>query len=125
MRDRSDQVAHANELPVGLFDDACNEIGCSSGLAGPFGRVEPRLSATDPRSATHAARWDRGRLVIMAFDACRFGWPAMPALAELFGAVLIAAAFYGWGRVLRENSFAVTNVRLQPERGRIVVSAGP
>jgi protein-S-isoprenylcysteine O-methyltransferase Ste14 len=64
-------------------------------------------------------------VVLMALDARRFGWSFAPAWAEAIGAALITAAFYAWSRVLRENTFAVTSVRLQPERGQAVVSTGP
>ena len=64
-------------------------------------------------------------LVIMALDACRFGWSSTPVWTEVFGAGLVAATFYGWSRVLRANSFAVTSVRLQPQRGQMVISTGP
>jgi protein-S-isoprenylcysteine O-methyltransferase Ste14 len=64
-------------------------------------------------------------LVFIAFDARRFGWSSVPAWAQAAGGVLVVAAFYGWGRVLHENSFAVTSVRLQPERGQSVISTGP
>jgi protein-S-isoprenylcysteine O-methyltransferase Ste14 len=64
-------------------------------------------------------------LVLMALDARRFGWSSIPTWVEPIGAVLVVSAFYGWSRVLRENSFAVTSVRLQPERGQSVISTGP
>jgi protein-S-isoprenylcysteine O-methyltransferase Ste14 len=64
-------------------------------------------------------------LVLMALDARRFGWSSVPTWAEPIGGVLVVGAFYGWSRVLRENSFAVTSVRLQPERGQSVISTGP
>jgi protein-S-isoprenylcysteine O-methyltransferase Ste14 len=63
-------------------------------------------------------------LVLMALDARRFGWSSVPTWVEAIGAVLVVGAFYCWSRVLRENSFAVTSVRLQPERGQSVVSTG-
>ena len=37
----------------------------------------------------------------------------------------LSARFMVGGRVLRENSFAVTSVRLQPERGQSLISTGP
>jgi protein-S-isoprenylcysteine O-methyltransferase Ste14 len=64
-------------------------------------------------------------LVLMALDARRFGWSSVPTWVEPIGAVLVVGAFYGGSRVLRENSFAVTSVRLQPERGQFVISTGP
>jgi protein-S-isoprenylcysteine O-methyltransferase Ste14 len=60
----------------------------------------------------------------MALDA-RFGWSSVPTWAEAIGGAPVAGAFYGWCQVLRENSFAVTSVRLQPERGQSVISTGP
>lgn len=66
-----------------------------------------------------------GWLVLTALDARRFGWSSVPTWAEVVGGVLFIGAFYGWSRVLRENRFAVTSVRLQPERGQSVISTGP
>jgi protein-S-isoprenylcysteine O-methyltransferase Ste14 len=64
-------------------------------------------------------------LVLIALDARRFGWSSVSSWAEPIGGVLVVGAFYGWYRVLRENAFAVTSVRLQPERGQSVISTGP
>ncbi|HET7881769.1 MAG TPA: isoprenylcysteine carboxylmethyltransferase family protein [Acetobacteraceae bacterium] len=66
-----------------------------------------------------------GWLVFMALDAQRFGWSHAPPWAQVLGAVLIIAAFGGWIRVLRANSFAATQIRLQPDRGQTVISTGP
>jgi protein-S-isoprenylcysteine O-methyltransferase Ste14 len=38
---------------------------------------------------------------------------------------MILVAFIGWVGVLATNSFAATQVRLQPERGQRVISTGP
>jgi protein-S-isoprenylcysteine O-methyltransferase Ste14 len=64
-------------------------------------------------------------LVFMALDAKRFGWSHAPAWAQVVGAVLIVAAFWGWMEVLRANTFAATTIRLQAERGQTVISSGP
>lgn len=64
-------------------------------------------------------------IVCMALDARRFSWSSVPSWAEAIGGALIAGTFYAWSRVLRENNFAVTSVRLQPERGQAVISTGP
>jgi protein-S-isoprenylcysteine O-methyltransferase Ste14 len=66
-----------------------------------------------------------GWIVLMALDAGRFGWSSTPAWAQALGAALMIAAFWGWFAVLRANSFAVTTIRLQAERGQIVVATGP
>jgi len=66
-----------------------------------------------------------GWFVFMALDAQRFGWSHTPVWAQLLGAGLILAAFYGWVGVLRANSFAAVTLELQPERGQTVISSGP
>jgi protein-S-isoprenylcysteine O-methyltransferase Ste14 len=66
-----------------------------------------------------------GWLVFMALDARRFGWSGTPYWAQALGAVLIVAAFFCWAAVLRANRFAVTTIRLQPERGQQVIRSGP
>lgn len=66
-----------------------------------------------------------GWMVLMALDAKRFGWTSVPAWVEVCGATLIAGAFLGWIGVMRENSFASAEVRVQKERGQTVISTGP
>lgn len=66
-----------------------------------------------------------GWLVFMALDAKRFGWSHAPPWAQVMGAVLIVAAFWGWTEVLRANSFAATTIELQAARGQTVISSGP
>jgi protein-S-isoprenylcysteine O-methyltransferase Ste14 len=64
-------------------------------------------------------------VVVMALDAKRFEWSSVPPWARAGGGVLILGTFLAWGWVLRENVFAVTSVRLQPEREQIVITTGP
>lgn len=64
-----------------------------------------------------------GWFVLMAFDARRFGWSQTPPWAQALGAALVVAAFWGWFRVLRANSFAATTIQLQ--RGQRVIDSGP
>jgi protein-S-isoprenylcysteine O-methyltransferase Ste14 len=69
--------------------------------------------------------WFAVWLVVMGLDV-RFGWSGgVPVWAEVLGAVLILAAFWGWVRVLQANRFASPQVRVQPERGQSVASSGP
>lgn len=63
--------------------------------------------------------------VLIALDARRYGWSHAPAWAQAIGAALIVWSFWGWATVLRANSFAATNVRVQGERGQTVISTGP
>ncbi len=117
---------------LALFD------GCSLATGIWLGRVDPALLAERMRAPTGAGQKPRDRaiivaimalfpawLVFMAFDAQRYGWSDMPLWAEVLGAILIAASFWGWIGVLRANSFASSRVRLQPERGQTVISTGP
>jgi protein-S-isoprenylcysteine O-methyltransferase Ste14 len=63
--------------------------------------------------------------VLIALDARRYGWSHVPAWAQTLGAILIVWSFWGWTAVLRANSFAASNVRVQEERGQTVISSGP
>jgi protein-S-isoprenylcysteine O-methyltransferase Ste14 len=113
-------------------------IGCSEALGVWLGRRDPALLAARMKSPFSAGQkiGDRvvivaitvvfcGWLVFMAFDAQRFGWSHTPVWAQLLGAGLMLAAFYGWVGVLRANSFAAVTLELQPERGQTVISSGP
>ena len=64
-------------------------------------------------------------LVFMGLDARRLRGSGTPLWAELAGAGLILASFWGFFAVLRANSFAATTVRVQSERAHRVVSQGP
>lgn len=66
-----------------------------------------------------------GWIVLMALDARRFGWSHTPLWAQIAGAGLIVATFWGWFRVLRANRFAATTIQLQRDRGQKVVDTGP
>lgn len=101
-------------------------------------RTDPALLAARMRSPLSGDQAPRDRVVIvailagfvawlvfMALDAKRFGWSHAPAWAQVVGAVLIVAAFWGWMEVLRVNTFAATTIQLQAERGQTVISSGP
>jgi protein-S-isoprenylcysteine O-methyltransferase Ste14 len=64
-------------------------------------------------------------LVLMGLDVHRFRWSETPYWLQVAGAVLIVGAFAGWANVMRENSFAAAEVRVQEERGQTVISTGP
>jgi protein-S-isoprenylcysteine O-methyltransferase Ste14 len=112
--------------------------GCSLATDVWLLRKDPALLAARMQSplATGQAPRDRlvmavilvsfvGWIVFMALDARRFGWSHTPPWAQMLGAGLIVATFWGWFRVLRANSFAATTIQLQRERGQTVVSTGP
>ncbi len=113
-------------------------IGCSQATGLWLARTDPDLLAARMRSPLAGQQTHRDRavmlaivigmagwLVVMALDARRFGWSRDPLWAQALGAVLILAAFWGWTRVLRANSFAATTIEIQAERGQTVISSGP
>jgi protein-S-isoprenylcysteine O-methyltransferase Ste14 len=62
-------------------------------------------------------------LIFMPLDARRFGWSHTPLWVQVLGAFLILVAYVGWGTVMKANSFASTEIRVQKERGQKVISA--
>jgi protein-S-isoprenylcysteine O-methyltransferase Ste14 len=64
-------------------------------------------------------------LILMGLDARWHGATQMPLWANLAGGGLILAAFALVVLVMRENTFATTYVRTQPERGQHVIATGP
>jgi len=64
-------------------------------------------------------------VVFMPLDSQRLGWSHTPVWAQALGALLILVAFLGWATVLKANSFASTQIRIQKERGQKVISTGP
>jgi protein-S-isoprenylcysteine O-methyltransferase Ste14 len=101
-------------------------------------KTNPELLAERMKSPFSGDQRPRDRLVIIAIsvffclwfvfmglDARRFGWSWTPSWLAAIGAALVVAAFYGWIGVLRANSFASVKVRVQSERGQIVISTGP
>jgi len=113
-------------------------IGCSEAMGLWLSRRDPALLAQRMKSpyGANQKRLDRavivaitiafvGWLVLMALDARRFGWSQTPLWAQLVGAGLILAAFWGWVGVLKANSFAAVTLELQAERGQTVISSGP
>lgn len=113
-------------------------IGGSVALGVWLKKTDPSLLAERMKSPVSADQRPRDRavmaaimlgmaawLVLIALDARRFGWSHTPPWAQALGAALIVGAFYGWMRVLRANSFASVEVRLQTERGQTVISTGP
>jgi len=113
-------------------------FGCSQATGLWLLRHDPALLAERMKSPLSANQTPRDRaiivaiiiafagwLVFMALDAQRFGWSHAQPWAQALGALLIVAAFGGWITVLRANSFAGTQIRLQPDRGQTVITTGP
>lgn len=64
-------------------------------------------------------------MVFMSFDAGRFHWSSMPAWIQVVGTVILLSSFYLLFLTFRENSYLSSVIRIQEERGQMVVSTGP
>jgi protein-S-isoprenylcysteine O-methyltransferase Ste14 len=63
--------------------------------------------------------------ILIVEDVRYYHWSYMPVPIEILGAFFIINAFVGWMGVMRANTFGITSIRLQPERGHVVISHGP
>ena len=81
-------------------------------------------------------RWDKilmavmlvlwtGWLVLMALDAKRFHWSEVPLALQVAGFGLICLGSYVVWLTFRANSYAAPVIKIQKERGHLVVSTGP
>jgi protein-S-isoprenylcysteine O-methyltransferase Ste14 len=66
-----------------------------------------------------------GWFALMALDAVRFKWSAVPAWLQVPGALGVLLACYISYLTLRENTFAAPVVKVQKDRGQHVISTGP
>jgi protein-S-isoprenylcysteine O-methyltransferase Ste14 len=66
-----------------------------------------------------------GWLVLMALDAKRWNLSHMPEALNYAGAVLIPIGVFIVWLTFRENTFAAPVIKIQKERGQVVISTGP
>ena len=64
-------------------------------------------------------------LVVMALDAARFHWSQMSLWLHMIGGILLLCSFYLLYLTFRENPHLSPAVRIQDDRGQVVVSTGP
>jgi protein-S-isoprenylcysteine O-methyltransferase Ste14 len=64
-------------------------------------------------------------LPLMALDAIRFRFSAVPVWVQTIGALLLGLSYFIVYRTYRVNSYAAPVVRIQRERGQRVVTTGP
>lgn len=64
-------------------------------------------------------------LIIMPLDAVRFRWSHLPVVLQVVGVLLLLCSFVVFFLTFRANSFLSPAVRIQSERGQVVVSTGP
>jgi protein-S-isoprenylcysteine O-methyltransferase Ste14 len=63
-------------------------------------------------------------LILMPLDAVRFQWSHMPIWIQVVGAMILLASFYLIYLVYRENPYLSPAIRIQKERGQMVISTG-
>ena len=96
------------------------------------GLLQERLSLSQP----HQKAWDRvflllfrlfflAWLVLMPLDAVRFHWSQVPLFLQVVGAMALVGSFLLISLTFRENAFLSPTVRIQGERGQMVISTGP
>jgi protein-S-isoprenylcysteine O-methyltransferase Ste14 len=113
-------------------------VGCSAALGLWLLKTDPELLAARMQSPMKGEQKRSDRVIVaavfavmtvwvvfMPLDAQRLGWSHTPVWAQVLGALLILVAFLGWATVLKANSFASTQIRIQKERGQKVISTGP
>jgi len=61
----------------------------------------------------------------MAADAARCHWSMMPSSVQWTGCGLLLAAFLFMFWTMRTNSFAAPVVKIQKDRGQVVITTGP
>jgi protein-S-isoprenylcysteine O-methyltransferase Ste14 len=64
-------------------------------------------------------------LVFMGLDTGRYHWSYVPIWLQGVGGMILLCSFYLLFLTFRENSYLSPVVRLQEERGQIVISSGP
>jgi len=64
-------------------------------------------------------------LVLMPLDAVRFHWTQVPVWLQAVGVIALVCSFYLFFATFRENSYLSPMVRIQQDRGQMVVSTGP
>lgn len=64
-------------------------------------------------------------LVMMPLDVVRFRWSHLPLFLQVLGILSLVAAFALMYLAFRVNAYVTPTVRIQRERGQMVVSNGP
>lgn len=64
-------------------------------------------------------------LLFTAFDAGRFHWSPVAPPIEILGALILGASFLLFFLTFRANRYLATVVRVQEDRGQVVITNGP
>jgi protein-S-isoprenylcysteine O-methyltransferase Ste14 len=66
-----------------------------------------------------------GGMGVMAADAARWHWSAMPSSVQWAGCALLLTTILFMNWTMRTNSFAAPVVKIQKDRGQTVITTGP
>jgi protein-S-isoprenylcysteine O-methyltransferase Ste14 len=66
-----------------------------------------------------------GALVLMGLDAVRFGWSSVPPWVRAIGELILLLSVWICFQTMRENTFAAPVVKIQEDRGQMVIATGP
>jgi protein-S-isoprenylcysteine O-methyltransferase Ste14 len=110
----------------------------SFGFGAWLGRHDPALLAERLGSLIQRdqKRWDKilmvvmlalwiGWLILIGLDAKRFHWSDVPLAVQIAGFGLVCLGSYVVWLTFKENSYAAPVIKIQKERGHLVVSTGP
>jgi len=64
-------------------------------------------------------------LCFISFDSVRFRWSPVSVWLQVVGVLILLDSFYLYFLTFRENSYLSPLVRIQDERGQMVISSGP
>jgi protein-S-isoprenylcysteine O-methyltransferase Ste14 len=64
-------------------------------------------------------------LLFTAFDAGHFHWSSVPQSVEIAGGFILGVSFALFFLTFRANSYLSTVVRVQEDRGQVVITTGP
>lgn len=63
--------------------------------------------------------------VVAGLDAGRYGWSTVPMPVQVIGWLLLVPAVWLVSWVLMSNTYASVELRIQAERGHLVIATGP
>ena len=100
-------------------------------------RSDPALLAERMRPTMQAGQPRSDKIFMLVFGLTAMAWfivmgleertraSAMPSAVHVFGLLMLTISMLAMAWAMRENTFAVAVVKLQPERGQRVIDTGP
>jgi protein-S-isoprenylcysteine O-methyltransferase Ste14 len=112
-------------------------IGFWLAILGWLSRQNPGLLQERMRLQTpDQESWDRAAapliyisifvwLLFISYDVTRFHWSPVPTWLQAAGGLVLLSSFYLFFLTFRENSYLSPLVRVQQDRGQVVITTGP